>query len=180
MQGGGMNNEFKLSEVKDRIDWSKWTSERLRKLGTVRGFRYYGNTLAEAYSLDKEATLKAIEKTWGKAARTYVTPFLKNYDIPGNDAKTVASHFIVADKLIWDMAWEILEESPKRVRMRISGWCPLWETPMEVPGSPEMCMAAFEYERQACAVVNPKLKVSVPLLMSRGDSYCEMIFELED
>lgn len=175
-----MFKEMRLSEVKNKIDQSKWTPLRRAQVAAKRGFLYYGSLAQEIYNLYGDAGLKALEQQMDKAAARYVPALLREYDIHGNDARTVAAYFVIADKLVFDIDFEIVEESPRKVVLRVGGKCPLMEDPANTPGGPQICQAGLAHERRACAIVNPKLRVSAPKLMTLGDPYCDIVFELGD
>ena len=175
-----MAEEFRLSDLK--LDETRYPPLRQAQTAHKRILEYWGKYIAEVYDTNRELALHALERMMTKAAETYVLPFLKSFNIPGNDARTVASFFLIASGIIWGIQgkYEIVEDTPQRFDgIWYLDHCVVSSTD-DIRKRPELCYYASAFERTACRLINPKLKWSCPRNLTRGDSLCEVIFELED
>ena len=121
--------------------------------------------------------MEVVYKITSEAADNYVIMSLKNYNIQGNDARTVGGYYKILHDIIFENKLEIIEDAPDKVVLRNSGFCPLSGNPKE-DLTPEMCLSSMGHEHKACEIINPELKFSVPNLRSAGQPYCDYVFEL--
>lgn len=175
-----MTEGANLSEIK--LDEREWPELRRRTIQARRGWEYLGMVITKiANKYGKEGVLDCVNTVMSEQAEKYVAKTLKKFNIKGNDCRTVAAQLMLADLIALPdfPGFQVVEDSPKRVVLRLSSGCPWSKDPAnELPAV--VCENAFGYEIKACEIINPKLKATSPTFMSRGDPYCEIVFELED
>ena len=160
-----------------KVDETVWPLERRKKARRLRTWENYGSMLRALYKKYGADGVKiAYEVTYDNANK-YVYMALKNHNLKGNDARTVGGYYKIFHKLIFDNDLEIVEDTPQKVVMRNTGFCPLAQNPAEEL-DPEICRNAMGHEDKACEVINPDLKFSLSALRSDGKPYCEYVFEL--
>ena len=173
-----MSGGPKLSELK--LDEKEWPEIRRLKASARRGWEYAGMLLKEIYkNYGGEGVEKCFNSVMIQQAEKYFFPGLKKFNIKGNDCRTVAAYFMLADLIVFPgfSGFEVIEDSPKRVVLR--GYqCPFTRDPAKDLAG--VCEHGYGNEATACRLLNPKIKYSNPKLMNRGDPYCELVFEMED
>jgi len=172
-----MSESIPVSEV--RLDEDKWPKSWRVESSICRAREYWGQLVLEMYKKYGMEGTKSNNDQMMEMARKYVPRALKNFNIQGNDARTAAAYFKLVDKIVFDVDFEIIEDTPRRVRMRGTTGCPLSVNPQEELTA-EICLGGMGHETVACKIINPELKFSSPHLMSDGDLYCDMCFELPD
>lgn len=174
-----MANGPKLSELK--LDEKEWPEIRRLKASARRGWEYAGMMQREIYKhYGAEGIRKCFNSVMIQQAEKYFLPGLKKFNIKGNDCRTVAAYFMLADLIVFPpgfAGFEVVEDSPNRVVLRCYT-CQFTRDPArDLAG---VCENAPGNEETACRLINPRIKFSTPKLMNRGDPYCELIFEMED
>jgi hypothetical protein len=160
-----------------KLDEEVWPEERRKRARQRRGWENYGVMAKALYRRYGKEGMEAVYKVTSEAADNYVIMSLKNYNLLGNDARTVGGYYKLLHEIIFENELEIVEDTPDKVMLRNSGFCPLSANPQE-DLTPEMCLSSMGHEHKACEIINPKLKLSVPSLRSAGQPYCEYVFEL--
>jgi hypothetical protein len=172
-----MSESTPVSEVK--IDTSKWTEKRSRFSSIRRAEEYYGGLVKEMYKTYGVEGCQANNDQMIEMGRKYVPRALKNFNIVGNDCRTVAAYFKLVDKIVFDTDFEIVEDTPRRVVMRGATGCPLSSNPQEELCA-DICNNGQGHEIVACQVINPALTFRNIKFMSAGDDFCELCFELPE
>ena len=162
-----------------KLDETVWTEERRQKARQRRDWENYGSMVRAIYRRYGKKGLKVVYEVTSDSAKKYVIMALKNYNLKGNDARTAGGYYRIYHKIIFGNDLEIIKDTPKKVIVRNSGFCPLSTNPQEEL-TPGICLNTMGHENRACKIINPKLKFSIPYLRSAGDPYCEYVFELED
>lgn len=174
-----MASRPKLSELK--LDEKEWPELRRLKVSARRGWEYAGMILREIYkNYGAEGIRRCFNSVMCMQAEKYFLPTLKALDIKGNDCKTVASYFILADIIAFPgfEGFEVIEDSPRRVVLR-AHQCPFSKDPAkDFPVG--ICENSMGHEQTAAKLVDPKMRFFCTKFMSRGDPYCEMGFEIEN
>jgi hypothetical protein len=160
-----------------KLDETVWTEERRKKTRQRRDWENWASMVQAIYRRYGKEGLKAVYKITRNSADNYVIMSLRNFKLEGNDARTVGGYYKNYHKLLWRNDLEVVEDTPKKVVLRNSGFCWLSSNPKEEL-NPEICLNTMGHENMACEIINPKLKFSVPKLRSAGDPYCEYVFEL--
>jgi hypothetical protein len=160
-----------------KLDEEVWPEERRKKARRRRTWENYGSMVRALYRRYGKEGLDVVYKVTSEAADNYVIMALKNYDLKGNDARTAGGYYKLFHKIIFENDLEIIEDTPNKVVLRNSGYCPLSANPREEL-TPEICLSSLGHEHKACEIINPKLKFSVPALRSAGQPYCEYVFEM--
>jgi hypothetical protein len=119
--------------------------------------------------------IRAIGKGMKKVAEKQVTKAFESGRFPRN-AKGMAEYMMLAEGTL-GMLVEMPEATEKRAVFRILK-CPLHEDPQKET-TPEVCSAYAEFEKSGARIANPRLGCTQPKCMSKGDPYCEWVFELE-
>ena len=171
--------EKSISVHQAKLDEEMWTEVRRLRQGLQRGYEYWGDSIIEVYKKFGEAALECFDTVMSMGAERFVLSAIENFKIPGNDARTIGAYFKLADKIIFDVDLDFIEDTEKRVIFRVYPPCILF--PKNIAEAPAViCHRLMGHERTACRLINPKLKLIVNKLMTAGDPYCEIGFELED
>jgi hypothetical protein len=160
-----------------KLDEAVWPEERRRKARQRRDWENWGSMVRAIYRRYGKEGLKVVYEVTNDFAKNHGIMTLRNYGLTGNDARTAGSYHKFYHKIIFGNDLEIVEDTPKKVVLRNSGFCPLSANPQEEL-KPEICLNTMGHEHKACEIINPELKFSVPKLRSAGDPYCEYVFEL--
>lgn len=160
-----------------KLDEEVWPEERRKKARQRRGWENYGVMAKALYRRYGKEGMEVVHKITSEGADNYVIMSLKNYNIQGNDARTVGGYYKILHDIIFENQLEIIEDTPEKVVLRNSGFCPLSGNPQE-DLTPEMCLGSMGHEHKACEIINPKLKFSVSSMRSAGQPYCDYVFEL--
>ena len=160
-----------------KLDETVWTKERRDKARQRRDWENFGSMVKAIYKRYGKEGLKVVHDVTAESTRKYVFMALKNHKLTGNDARTFGGYYKIFHKIIYGNDLEIIEDTPRKVVMRNSGFCPLSPNPGKEL-TPEICLNVMGHERAAGEIINPKLKFSVPRLRSAGDAYCEYVIEL--
>jgi len=155
--------------------WAKKPPERVwsaacRSYGAIWGI--IGTTVSEDLG---KAGIEAVRRALRKVAEKQATRAFESGRYPRN-AKGVAEYMKFAEETL-GMIVEVPEATERRSVFRILK-CPLYEDPERQ--SAELCDAYAEFEETAAKTANPKLKCTITKLLSKGDPYCEWVFELEE
>ncbi len=160
-----------------KLDEAAWPEERRKKARRLRDWENYGSMVMAINRRYGNEGLQVVYEMTSDSAKKYVIMALKNYGLKGNDARTAGGYYKILHKILFDNDLEIIEDTPNRVVMRNSGFCPLSANPQEELTA-ELCLNTMGHEHKASEIINPKLKFSVPSLRSAGKPYCEYVFEL--
>jgi hypothetical protein len=160
-----------------KLDEAVWPVERREKARQRRDWENIGSMIRAIYKRYGKEGLKVPYDVTSDSARKFVFMALKNHNLKGNDARTAGGYYKIFQKIVYGNDLEIVEDTPDKVVLRNSGFCPLSANPGEEL-TPEICLNTMGHEQMACEIINPKLKFSVPRLRSAGDPYCEYVFEL--
>jgi predicted hydrocarbon binding protein len=122
-----------------------------------------------------EAGVAAIGKGMKKVAEKQATKAFESGRYPRN-AKGMAEYMMLAEGTL-GMLVEAPQVTEQRSVFRILK-CPLHDDP-KAETTPEVCSANSMFEKTAARIANPKLSCTQTRVMSKGDPYCEWVFELE-
>lgn len=131
-----------------------------------------GNSMRE---LGKDG-IEALKKAMRKVAEMQAPKAFESGRFERN-ARGMAKYMEFADATL-GMFVEVPEATEGRAVFRILK-CPLYVDP-RVDTTQEVCDAYSEFERTAAKIANPKLECRVTRLLSKGDPYCEWVFELKE
>ena len=155
-----------------------WSELRKAKASANTAWAYYRDLVKLLHKeIGEEKTAAILGKLMTENARKYVKPSMEMFGIKGNDVWALASYFKLATGDIIGYKAELIEEGPKKVVYRLYPPC-LWFPDLDIPAS--FCEAEGAFEAEAARLVNPKIKCSGRALMTRGDPYCEGVFEEVD
>ena len=91
--------------------------------------------------------------------------------------ESIKTSINISRQLWADFRVKLIREG-KKVIYRLHQPC-LWFPDLDIPAS--VCQAIFNFEREACRLVNPKVKATANKIMTAGDPVCETVFEeIED
>ena len=153
----------------------KWPELRKAKGRGNTYLAYFTDLVRLMYKeIGEEKTADILNEFMAGNARKYAQGGMKAFGLEGNDPWTLASYFKMATGDILGYKAELIQETPKRVVYRLYPPC-LWWPNLDIP--PSFCAAASNFEHTVAEMMNPKLKVYMRSLMTRGDPYCETIFE---
>ena len=153
----------------------EWPEIRKAKASANTAWAYYRELVKLLHSeIGEEKTAAILKKLMEANARRYVQPSMEMFGIKGNDPWSLASYFKLATGDVIGYKAELIQETPNRVVYRLYPPC-LWFPDLDIP--PSFCEAEGMFEREAARMLNPKIKVWMRSLMTRGDPYCETIFE---
>ena len=152
-----------------------WNELRKAKASARSGWAYFNGLVKQMHQeLGEKKTADILGKFMTENARKFVKPTMAKFGITGNDAWSLASYFKLATGDIIGYKAELIQETPHRVVYRLYPPC-IWFPDLDIP--PSFCEAIGCFEREAVNLVNPHIKVSVRSLLTRGDPYCETVFE---
>jgi hypothetical protein len=160
-----------------KLDETVWTKERREKARQRRDWENFGSMVKAIYKKFGQKGLQVVYDITSQSSEKYIFVALKNHHIKGNDARTFGGYYKIFHKMIYGNDLDIIEDTPKRVVMRNSGFCPLSPEPKK-DLKPEICASVMGHEHAASKFINPKLKFSVPEMRSAGAPYCEYVIEL--
>lgn len=147
---------------------------RWKATGKARG-KYFGELCRTVYQKWGEEGLKVIGKVYEEAAIRTFEKGLKGFGIEGNNATTFARFFVISNTIIgYNM--ELFESAPERAVVRYHT-CHLFDNPQK--GDDKICGAAFNFEKTAARILNPRLSVIMTRLQTAGDPYCEFVVEMK-
>ncbi len=154
-----------------------WPELRKAKASASTAWGYYRDLVKLLHrEVGEEKTCDILSKMMGENARKYVKSSMEAFHIKGNDPWALASYFKLATGDIIGYKAELIQEGPKRVVYRLHPPC-IWFPDLDIP--PSFCLAEGNFEREAARIINPKIKISARSLMTRGDPFCELVFEEE-
>ncbi len=145
-------------------------SAACRSYGLIWGL--IGSTVGEELG---EAGVRAIGHGMKKVAERQVAKAFESGRFPRN-AKGMAEYMMLAEGTL-GMLVEMPEATERKAVFRILK-CPLHDDP-KAETTPEVCSAYAEFEKNGARIANPKLACTQTRVMSKGDPYCEWVFELE-
>ena len=153
----------------------EWPELRKAKASAKSGWAYYSDLVKLLHQeLGEEKTCAILRKFMAANARKYVKPTMEKLGIKGDDAWAIASYFKLATGDVVGYKAELIQEPPNKVIYRLYPPC-LWFPDLDIP--PSFCEAEGEFEAEACRMINPRVKVYGRALLTRGDPYCETVFE---
>lgn len=152
-----------------------WPEIRKAKASAKTAWAYYSELVKLLHEeLGEEKTAGILEKLMAGNAGRYLKAGMKAFGVEGSDPWALASYFKLATGDIIGYKAELIQEAPNRVVYRLHPPCH-WFPDLDIP--PSFCEAQGEFEREAAKMINPKINVSCRSLMTRGEPYCEFIFE---
>jgi len=154
-----------------------WTELRKAKASAKTAWSYYRDLVKLLHKeIGEEKTASVLRKLMAANAKKYLTPTMEKFGIKGNDPWALASYFKLATGDVIGYKAELIQEAPNRVVYRLYPPC-LWFPDLDIP--PSFCEAEGEFEAEAARMINPRIKVYGRALLTRGDPYCETVFEEE-
>ena len=155
-----------------------WPELRKAKASAKTAWAYYRDLVKLLHKeIGEEKTAEILGKLMEANAHKYLKPSMEKFGITGNDAWALASYFKLATGDVIGYKSELIQEAPNRVVYRLYPPC-LWFPDLDIP--PSFCEAEGMFEAEAARMLNPKVKVYGRALMTRGDPYCETVFEEVD
>ena len=152
-----------------------WPELRKAKASAKSGWAYYSDLVKLLREeIGEEKTAEIMGKLMVQNARKYVKPSMEKFGITGNDPWSLASYFKLATGDVIGYKAELIQETPNRVVYRLYPPC-LWFPDLDIP--PSFCLAEVEFEKEVAKMFNPRIKIYVRSLLTRGDPYCETVFE---
>lgn len=152
-----------------------WSELRKAKASASTAWSYYRDLVKLLHKeLGEKKTCELLRKFMAENAKKYVKSSMEMLGIKGNDAWSLASYFKLATGDIIGYKAELIQEGPRRVVYRLYPPC-IWFPNLDIPAS--FCEAQGSFEEEAAKIINPKIKVTGRALMTRGDPYCEVLFE---
>ena len=167
--------QWTILRKQPKLPKADWAETRIIKAGMNTGWAYYTDLTRLLYAeLGEEETVSILTKYFEILAKRYFKPTMKKFGIPGRDPWSLASYFKLATGDAIGYRMELVQETPNRVSLRYYPPCLLYPK-LDIPVS--YCIAETNFEKTVCKMMNPKVRVGVPQLMTRGDPYCEITFE---
>lgn len=155
-----------------------WPEIRKAKASGKSGWFYFTSLVKLLIQeIGEDKTGDILRKHMRLLAQKFVVPSMKSFGIQGNGPWELASYFKLATGDILGYKMELIEEAPNKVRCRYYPPC-VWFPDLDIPVS--YCQAEGEFELEAARIINPKIKISFPTYMTRGDPYCEVVYEEAD
>jgi len=152
-----------------------WPELRKAKASAKTAWAYYSDLVKLLHQeIGEEKTAAILTKLMKGNARKYFQRSMELFGIKGNDPWALASYFKLATGDVIGYKSELIQEAPNRVVYRLYPPC-LWFPDLDIP--PSFCEAEGMFEREAARLLNPKIKITTRSLLTRGDPYCETIFE---
>ena len=152
-----------------------WPEIRKAKASANTAWAYYSDLVKLLLQeIGEKKTAAILTKLMEANARKYVRRSMEMFGIKGKDLWALASYFKLATGDVIGYKAELIQEAPNRVVYRLYPPC-LWFPELDIP--PSFCEAEGCFEKEAARMFNPKIKVSMRALMTRGDPYCETVFE---
>lgn len=152
-----------------------WPELRKARASANTAWAYYRDLVKLLHrEIGEEKTADILSRLMAANARKYVKPSMNAFGIEGNDAWSVASYFKLATGDVIGYKAELIQEGPRKVVYRLYPPC-LWFPDLDIP--PSFCLAESSFEKEAAKLVNPRIKVHVRTLLTRGEPYCETVFE---
>ncbi len=147
-------------------------SAACRSYGLIWGL--IGATVGEELG---SSGVKAISKAMIKVAERQAGKAFESGRFPGN-AKGMAEYMMIAEGTLGMLVETPAGATEKRAAFRILK-CPLHDDPKSET-TPAVCSAYSMFEKTSARIANPKLNCTQTKVMSKGDPYCEWVFELEE
>lgn len=155
-----------------------WPTVRKLKAANKTAWSYFASLIKILHrSLGEMETCKILEELMTENARKYFLPGLKAFGIEGCDPYSLATYFKLTTGEIIGYDVEIEKVSRKEVVYRLQPPC-IWFPDLDIP--PSFCRALGAFEREAVHLVNPRINVTMPRIMTEGHPHCELIFKEED
>ncbi len=156
---------------------NQWPPLRRLKAANKTAWGYFAALVRLLqHELGEEKTCKLLEGLMRENARKYFLPGLKAFGIEGKDPLSIASYFKLTTGDIIGYDVELEKVSEKEVIYRLRSPC-IWFPDLDIP--PSFCRALGAFEREAASLINPRIKVTMPKLMTEGHQYCELVFKEE-
>jgi len=133
-----------------------------------------------------EGAYPIIEEMMARNAERFFLPGLKGFGIEGKDPLAIATYFYLADCEVLGQPGEVfVEEGGRRAGFRLYKPCALFPTDKDLEETPpEVCHAFSNFERTAAKLAGQewgiKMKTYFTKLLTKGDDYCEEVFEIEE
>jgi hypothetical protein len=121
--------------------------------------------------------VEAVKEGQRRVARMQVPKAFESGRFPRN-ARGMAEYLLLAEQTL-GMHVEI--EPGANDKLAVFRWleCPLYDDPVK-ESTPELCEAYDEFEMEAVKLVHPQLACTITKCRSKGDSCCEMVFEMKE
>lgn len=152
-----------------------WPELRKAKASAKTGWAYYSDLIKLLHrELGEKKTAGIMQKLMVQNARKYLKPTREKLGITGTDPWSIASYFKLATGDVIGYRAELIQEAPNKVVYRLHPPC-LWFPDLDIP--PSFCEAECCFEAEAARMLNPRIKVYPRSLLTRGDPYCDTVFE---
>ena len=152
-----------------------WSDIKRAKASARTGWAYFGDLVKLLHKeLGEEKTVAILTNLMEANVKKYVKRSMEVFGVEGNDPWSIATYFKLATGDIIGYKAELIQEAPNKVVYRLYPPC-LWFPDLDIP--PSFCEALCMFEKAAARLLNPRVKVSARSLMTRGDPYCENVFE---
>ena len=156
----------------------EWPELRKAKASANTAWAYYRDLVKLLHKeIGEQKTADILAKLMRANAHKYLKPSMEMFGITGNDPWALASYFKLATGDVIGYKAELIEEAPNKVVYKLYPPC-LWFPDLDIP--PSFCIAEGQFEEEAARMLNPKIKVSMRSLMTRGEPSCDTVFELTD
>jgi hypothetical protein len=131
-------------------------------------------------TIGKEKLVGIESKMWSEGMKTSFQTLMKELKMPAEDAVDAANLMAAFAFLALgpDCKMERVEESRNRVVDRYLN-CPWWESAKQFGIAAQYECACPDWGGAALKAINPKLTATGTKSMSRGDPYCECVYELK-
>ena len=152
-----------------------WPELRKAKASAKTGWAYYSDLIKLLHKeIGEEKTAEIMQKLMVQNAKKYLKPTMEKFGIKGNDPWSIASYFKLATGDVIGYKAELIQEAPNKVVYRLHPPC-LWFPDLDIP--PSFCEAECCFEIEAARMLNPRIRVYPRTLLTRGEPYCDTVFE---
>jgi hypothetical protein len=153
----------------------QWPPIRKAKAACHTAWDYFGSLVKTMVAkLGEEKACEILEALMTENARKYYLSGLETFGIKGRDPFSLASYFKLTTGEIIGYGVELEKVSEKETIYRLRPPC-IWFPDLDIP--PGVCRALGAFEREAVRLANPRIKVTMPRLMTEGHPFCELLFK---
>ncbi len=131
--------------------------------------------------IGKEKLAEIESEMWGEGMKMSFLSFMKEFKMPAEDAVDAANLTAIFAVLALgpECKMERTEESRNRVVDRYLN-CPWWESAKQFGIADQYECSCGDWSEAALKAINPKLTATLTKSQSRGDPYCECVYELKE
>lgn len=137
---------------------------------------YYGILMVNLYDKFGEKGLSLISNQWSKNAEKYIKNNFERFGVKDKGPKGFAIVYYLMDNIV-GLKNEIVELTDKKAVNRFP-FCAIFPQPNL--GCPEVCIATSAFEKRAVEIINPRVKVSLTKMLTAGDPFCEVVWEIRE